>query len=203
MPERSAGTVLSLALPVAAMALIVVASNVLVQFPFTPFGLEHWFTWGAFTYPAAFFVTDLTNRRFGPGRARNVVYAGFALAIVASGILATPRIAAASASAFLIAQLLDVFIFDRLRREAWWRAPLASSALGSLIDTAWFFAFAFAGTGLGTAVYSVGGLAVEAPVWVGWAVGDLGVKLAVALVLLAPFGLLRGLIPAREAVGEA
>lgn len=199
MPDPTRHAIMPLMLPVAAMALVVVASNILVQYPFTPLGLEDWLTWGAFTYPAAFFVTDLTNRRFGPGRARRVVYAGFALAVVVSGVLASPRIALASASAFLIAQLLDVHVFDRLRRQAWWRAPLASSALGSLIDTAWFFTLAFAGTGLGTATY----FGLQAPVWVGWALGDLCVKLLVALALLAPFGLLRSLIPARETVGHA
>ena len=123
---------------VAAMATIVVASNILVQFPFPHFGLQDLLTWGAFTYPIAFLVTDLTNRRFGPAAARKVVLVGFAIAIVLSVWLATPRIAIASGSAFLVAQLLDVAIFDRLRRNAWWQAPLISTVIGSLVDTALF-----------------------------------------------------------------
>ena len=157
---------------VAAMALIVTASNVLVQIP-----INDWLTWGALSYPVAFLVTDLTNRRLGPGHARRVVYVGFALAIVLSIFFATPRIAIASGTAFLLAQLLDVHIFDRLRRGRWWRAPLVSSAAASLLDTALFFSIAFAGTGLP---------------WVTWGIGDLGVKLAVAAGMLVPFRLLLG-----------
>jgi len=159
-------------LGVAAMTLIVTASNVLVQIP-----INDWLTWGALSYPVAFLVTDLTNRRLGPGPARRVVLAGFALAVVLSAYLATPRIAIASGSAFLLAQLLDVQVFDRLRRGAWWRAPLVSSGLASVVDTALFFGIAFAGTGLP---------------WATWALGDLGVKLAVAGAMLVPFRLLLG-----------
>jgi queuosine precursor transporter len=157
---------------VAAMTLIVVASNILVQYP-----VNDWLTWGAFTYPLAFLVTDLANRRLGPAAARRVVYVGFALAVLCSAVLATPRIALASGTAFLVAQLLDVFVFDRLRRGIWWRAPLVSSVLGSTIDTVLFFTLAFAATGLP---------------WIGWAIGDLAVKFAVALVMLIPFRLLMG-----------
>ncbi len=157
---------------VAAMTVIVVASNILVQYP-----VNDWLTWGAFTYPVAFLVTDLANRRLGPARARQVVYVGFALAVLCSAALATPRIALASGTAFLVAQLLDIVVFDRLRRGRWWRAPLVSSVLGSTIDTALFFALAFAATGLP---------------WLGWALGDLAVKLAVALAMLIPFRLLMG-----------
>jgi len=157
---------------VAAMTVIVVASNILVQHP-----INDWLTWGAFTYPVAFLVTDLANRRLGPVVARRVVYLGFVVAVLCSAVLATPRIALASGTAFLVAQLLDVTIFDRLRRTVWWRAPLVSSVLGSTIDTALFFCLAFAATGLP---------------WIGWAIGDLGVKLAVALALLLPFRLLMG-----------
>jgi queuosine precursor transporter len=157
---------------VAAMTLIVVASNILVQYP-----VNDWLTWGAFTYPLAFLVTDLANRRLGPAAARRVVYVGFALAVLCSAVLATPRIALASGTAFLVAQLLDVVVFDRLRRGIWWRAPLVSSVLGSTIDTALFFTLAFAATGLP---------------WIGWAIGDLAVKFAVALVMLIPFRLLMG-----------
>lgn len=157
---------------VAAMTVIVVASNILVQYP-----VNDWLTWGAFTYPVAFLVTDLANRRLGPAMAKRVVYLGFVVAVICSALLATPRIALASGAAFLVAQLLDVGVFDRLRRAAWWRAPLVSSVLGSTIDTALFFGLAFAATGLP---------------WIGWAVGDLGVKLAVALAMLLPFRLLMG-----------
>jgi len=152
------------------MTLIVAASNVLVQYP-----INDWITWGALTYPVAFLITDLTNRRLGAQAARRVVYAGFALAVILSIALATPRIAIASGSAFLTAQLLDVYIFNRLRAARWWLAPLVSSALGSVLDTALFFTLAFAGSG--------------AP-WITWAIGDLGVKLAVALTMLIPFRLL-------------
>lgn len=165
-----------IALGILAMAVVVTASNILVQYP-----LNDWITWGAFTYPIAFLVTDMANRALGPTQARRVVYAGFALAVVLSILLADPRIALASGTAFLVAQLLDVSIFDRLRKAAWWQAPLASSTLGSVTDTALFFSLAFAGTGLP---------------WVTWAVGDLGVKLAMALVLLIPFRALMAFVPA-------
>ena len=155
---------------IAAMGVLIVASNILVEIP-----INDWLTWGALTYPICFLVTDLTNRARGPETARRVVYVGFAVGVGASLVLADPRIAAASGTAFLIAQLLDVFIFDRLRRASWWQAPLASSMLGSAIDTALFFSLAFAFTGLP---------------WVTWAVGDFGVKAAVALAMLVPFRLL-------------
>jgi queuosine precursor transporter len=164
------------ALPFAAMVAVVVASNVLVQFP-----VNDWLTWGAFTYPVAFLVTDLTNRRLGPAAARRVAVAGFVAAVVLSIWLATPRIALASGTAFLTAQLLDVTLFDRLRRRPWWQAPLASSTLASAWDTAVFFTLAFAATGLP---------------WVTWALGDFGVKLALALALLIPFRALMGSRPA-------
>ena len=118
-----------LVLGVIAMAIIVTASNFLVQFP-----INDWLTWGALTYPVAFLVTDLTNRTLGPRAARAVIMAGFVLAVILSVWLATPRIALASGTAFLIAQLLDVAVFDRLRAAVWWRAPLASSTLGSAVD---------------------------------------------------------------------
>ena len=156
-----------LILGVIAMAVIVTASNFLVQFP-----INDWLTWGAFTYPVSFLVTDLTNRALGTAVARRVVYLGFALAVLLSIALATPRIALASGAAFLVAQLLDVFIFDRLRQARWWQAPLVSSALASLLDTLLFFSLALAMTGLP---------------WVTWALGDYAVKLAMALALLIPF----------------
>ena len=162
----------TLALPITAMVAVVAGSNIAVQYP-----INAWLTWGAFTYPFAFLVTDLTNRRLGPERARLVVYVGFALAVVLSTLLATPRIALASGTAFVTAQLLDILVFDRLRRLPWWQAPLVSSGIGSLWDTAVFFGLAFAGTGLP---------------WITWAIGDLGAKAAMALLLLLPFRALMG-----------
>lgn len=176
------------ALPVALMCAIVVTSNILVQYPFAHFGLEQLLTWGAFTYPLAFFVTDLTNRRLGPQAARRVVYVGFALAVVLSIALASPRIALASGTAFLAGQLIDVWVFNALRRRAWWRAPLASSTIGSAVDTALFFSLAFAGAGMGEAVLA-GGLTL--PVWATWALGDFVVKMICALALLAPYWVLK------------
>ena len=192
---------------IVAMALVVAASNYLVQFPVQAslggYNLADLLTWGAFTYPVAFLVTDLTNRRFGPGPARQVVIAGFAVAVLLSIWLATPRIAIASGSAFLVAQLLDVTIFDRLRRASWWKAPLVSSIIGSIVDTIIFFSLAFApvlgflgaNDEFAIAWAPLLGLATaDAPRWVSWALGDLGVKLAVALVMLAPYGALLSLM---------
>jgi len=169
------------------MTLVVVASNILVQYPFAPLGLADYLTWGAFTYPFAFLVTDLTNRRFGPEKARLVVYAGFAVAVVLSIVLATPRIALASGAAFLTAQLVDVAVFHRLRGRFFWTAPLISSLIGSTVDTAIFFTLAFAGSGIGSADYW--GFAL--PIWVAWAVFDYLVKAVHAVIMLGPFHLLR------------
>lgn len=157
----------SVTLPVGAMVAVVAASNVLVQFP-----INDWLTWGALTYPVSFLVTDLTTRLQGPARARRVVLVGFALAVLLSVWLATPRIALASGTAFLAGQLLDIAVFQRLRAGSWWRAPLVSSTLGSIVDTALFFSLAFAGT--------------ELP-WVTLALGDLAVKLVLAVLALGPF----------------
>jgi queuosine precursor transporter len=198
---------------VLAMAVVVTASNYLVQFPVEAslgaINLADILTWGAFTYPVAFMVNDLTNRHFGPAAARVVVLVGFAIAVVWSIFLASPRIAIASGSAFLIAQFLDVSIFDRLRAGKWWHAPLISSVLGAVIDTVLFFgiafaaAFAFLDTGLGlddgslpfaTPFLSVG---PDVPLWVSLAVGDFLVKIAVTLVLLVPYKALRRAIPDR------
>ena len=130
-----------------AMCAVVAASNYLVQFPvemmLSSVNLSEILTWGAFTYPIAFLVTDLTNRKFGPAKARFVVLAGFAFAVALSIQLATPRIAIASGTAFLVAQLLDISIFDRLRKSVWWKAPLISSLIGSLLDTILFWGIAF------------------------------------------------------------
>ncbi len=161
-----------LAPSVLAMVLTVVASNILVQYPFTPFGLGDLLTWGAFTYPVAFLVTDLTNRWFGPQKTRRVVYVGFAIAVVLSIWLSEPRIALASGTAFLTAQLLDITLFNRLRAGSWWRAPLVSSSIGSAIDTMIFFSIAFAGSGLP---------------WTTWALGDFSVKMTVAILSLLPY----------------
>ncbi len=159
-----------------AMTLLVTASNVLVQYP-----INDWLTWAAFTYPVCFLVTDLTNRSLGPAAARRVVLVGFAVGVLLSVYFATPRIAVASGSAFLVAQLLDVAIFDRLRRGSWWQAPLVSSSIASAVDTALFFSIAFAGTSVP---------------WVTLGLGDFAVKLAMALAMLLPFRALMGLAPA-------
>ncbi|MCO5145566.1 MAG: queuosine precursor transporter [Aquamicrobium sp.] len=194
---------------VAAMAVTVAASNVLVQYPFGHFGLQDILTWGAFTYPFAFLVTDLANRNHGAAAARKVVYAGFAVAVVLSIWLATPRIAIASGAAFLVAQLIDVAVFERLRRNAWWQAPLISSVIGSVIDTVLFFSLAFAArfaaldTGFGLEDGSLGFavpfvLGGEVPLWVSLALGDFCVKIAMALVALVPYGALISVLkPAR------
>ena len=185
-----------LLLPVVAMCVIIVASNILVQYPFTPFGLENYFSWGAFSYPVAFLVTDLTNRRLGARRTRIVVVVGFVVAVILSVYFATPRIALASGSAFLVAQLLDVQIFDRLRNSIrWWRAPLFSSLAGSLIDTALFFTLAFWGSGMPVADYALAGVQVLAPIWVAWAIGDFLVKVLMGLLMLIPYRAMRNIIP--------
>lgn len=191
---------------IAAMGAVILMSNELVQHPvqgvILGIDLSAVLTWGAFTYPVAFLVTDTTNRVFGVGSARHVVAVGFALGVgltivralvIASGVsqgtglsiwealiedpdaLAMLRTAVASGSAFLVAQLIDIKVFDLLRKKAWWKAPTASSLLGSVLDTAIFFSLAFAGTGLP---------------WVSWAVGDFCAKLLMIALLLYPFKLL-------------
>ena len=194
-------TRLSVLIPyLCAMTLVVVASNVLVRFPFDHFGLKDILTWGAFTYPAAFLVNDLTNRRFGMAAARRVIATGFLLAVILSVWLATPRIAIASGTAFLVAQLLDASVFDRLRASAWWQAPLVSTIIGSVIDTVLFFGIAFApafagvdaafGMDDGSLGFAVPFLGGEAPLWISLAIGDFCVKILVGLAMLAPYGLL-------------
>lgn len=204
---------------VAAMAIVVTTSNILVQRPVEGMlggiNLADILTWGAFTYPVAFLVTDLTNRHFGARAARGVVLVGFAIAVVWSIFLASPRIAIASGSAFLLAQFLDVSVFNRLRAAAWWQAPLVSSLLGSVLDTILFFgiafaaSFAFLDTSFGLAdgslafpvpFWSVG---PEVPLWVSLALGDFAVKLLVAVALLAPYRVLRSLISDRGPAPEA
>lgn len=192
-----------------AMAIVVAVSNVLVQFPFAHFGLQEILTWGAFTYPFAFLVNDLTNRRLGVSAARRVVIAGFILAVILSIWLATPRIAIASGSAFLMAQLLDSQIFDRMRKGKWWRAPLISSVIGSVIDTIVFFGLAFAprfafldtvfGLDDGSLGFPAGFMGLSVPLYVSLALGDFAVKLVISLFALLPYaGIVRAL-PARQA----
>lgn len=181
-----------LVLPVLAMTLIVVASNVLVQHPIPWFGLHDYLTWGALTYPISFLVTDLTNRRYGVGTARRLVVVGFVIAVVLSIALATPRIALASGTAFLIGQLLDVTVFNRLRRESWWQAPLAGSVVGSALDTALFFSIAFAGIPAMSGLVPFGGWTI--PLWTSLAISDFGVKMALALLALIPYGALLAVV---------
>ena len=152
---------------ITAMVVVVVSANVLVQFP-----INQWLTWGALTYPISFLITDIANRFHGPKVARKVLYVGFIIAVLLSIYFATPRIALASGTAFLIAQLLDVSIFDRLRNNVWWQPPLISSLFGSAVDTALFFSIAFYGT---------------AVPWVTLAIGDFFVKVILALIMLIPF----------------
>lgn len=188
-----------------AMAIIVVASNILVQHLF-----GQWLTWGAFTYPFAFLVTDLTNRFYGAPAARRVVWAGFATGVVCSlvgtqitgefGPLVTLRVALASGTAFLAAQMLDVTVFDRMRTSAWWTAPLVSTLLGSSLDTALFFTIAFSATlsfiepandvSWAGALLPLLGVGPAAPLWVSLATADWLVKLALALAALVPFRLI-------------
>ncbi|WP_337182080.1 VUT family protein [Shinella sp.] len=185
------------------MTAVVVASNVLVQYPLSGelFGiaLGDLLTYGAFTYPVAFLITDLTNRQFGPRVARRVVAAGFLVAVMFSFAASTPRIAIASGSAFLAGQLLDISVFNRLRRQTWWRAPLIASLIGSVLDTMIFFSFAFApafmvfGPNDAFAIEWAPVLGVftsEAPRWISWAIGDFSVKVLVGLVMLLPYGAL-------------
>ena len=185
-----------------AMAAIVVASNILVQFLF-----GQWLTWGAFTYPLAFLVTDVMNRVYGAAAARRVVFVGFAVGIACSvigtqimgefGPLVTWRIAVGSGVAFLTAQLLDVRLFAALRGGAWWRAPLVSTLVGSSLDTALFFSIAFSqvltplepGNDVSWAgeLLPLLGAGPVAPLWVSLAVADWMVKLSLALFALIPF----------------
>jgi uncharacterized PurR-regulated membrane protein YhhQ (DUF165 family) len=202
------------AVAVAAMIAVVTASNILVQFPVAadlgPIHLGDILTWGAFTYPFAFLVSDLTNRSDGPRRARAVVVVGFAVALCLSAYLSTPRIAIASATAFLVGQLLDIAVFSRLRNRFWLLPPLSASLLGSLIDTAIFFSVAFAppfavvDLWLGKPDGSLGlsapwlGIGADVPLWLSLASGDFSVKFLAALLLLAPYRvLMNAVLPLR------
>ena len=198
---------------VIAMAIVVVTSNILVQFLI----LDGLLTWGAFTYPLAFLVTDVMNRVYGASTARRVVLIGFVVGVVCSLIgsqimiqgdgfefpAVALRVAIGSATAFLVAQLIDVAIFQRLRGGTWWKAPLTSTLVGSTIDTALFFTIAFSATvSFGAAAdgevswawdavpFLLSG--PEAPLWVTLAVADWGVKIAIALIALIPFRIIIG-----------
>ncbi|MFQ5624234.1 MAG: queuosine precursor transporter [Paracoccaceae bacterium] len=192
---------------VAAMAAIVVASNILVQFLF-----GNWLTWGAFTYPFAFLVTDLMNRLHGPEQARKVVLAGFVVGLLSSlagtqimgesGPLVTWRVALGSGTAFLVAQMVDVGVFDRLRQGSWWRAPFVSSLVGSSLDTALFFSIAFSASlafiepgndvSWANEALPLLGSGPVVPLWVSLGVADFMVKMSLALVALVPFRLIVG-----------
>jgi queuosine precursor transporter len=187
---------------VLAMAIVVVASNILVQHP-----IGTWLTWGAFTYPLAFLVSDIVNRLEGPAAARRVVYAGFATGLICSvigtqimgefGPLVTLRVAIGSGIAFLLAQLVDVQIFDRLRRDTWWKAPFISTLIGSTLDTAIFFTIAFSlslsflepgnDVSWAAAATPLLGVGPTVPFWVSLGFADLLVKIAVDVIALLPF----------------
>jgi len=166
------------------MGVVVLASNYLVQFPIKYYGLEEILTYGAFSYPIAFLITDLANRSYGKLIARQIVYIGFIIGIGFTLLFSTNfadlisvRIAIGSGTAFLVAQLIDVQIFDKLRKKKWFVAPLTSSFIGSAVDTFLFFSISFYATGIP---------------WVTLSLGDLAVKIFVALVMLIPFRLLLG-----------
>ena len=173
------------------MGVVVLPSNYLVQFPIKYYGLEEILTYGAFSYPVAFLITDLANRSYGKLVARKIVYIGFAIGISFTLLFSTNftdlisvRIAIGSGTAFLVAQLLDVQIFDQLRKKKWFIAPLTSSFIGSTVDTFLFFSISFYATGIP---------------WFTLSLGDLAVKIFVALVMLIPFRLLIGTIKAVKA----
>ena len=164
------------------MGAVVLTSNYLVQFPINYYGLEKILTYGALSYPIAFLITDLANRSFGKLIARRIVYVGFAIGIISTILFSTNfadlisvRIAIGSGTAFLIAQLLDVQIFDNLRKKKWYIAPLTSSIIGSTVDTFLFFSISFYATGVP---------------WITLSFGDLSVKILITLIMLIPFRLL-------------
>lgn len=170
------------------MGVVVLSSNYLVQFPIHYYGLEKILTYGAFSYPVAFLITDLANRSYGKIVARKIVYIGFVVGVSFTLLFSTNfadlisvRIAIGSGTAFLVAQLLDVQIFDKLRKRKWFVAPLTSSFIGSTVDTFLFFSISFYATGIP---------------WVTLSLGDLAVKIFVALIMLIPFRLLLGTLKA-------
>lgn len=158
--------------PILAMLIVITSSNYLVQFP-----INDWLTWGAFTFPVAFLVTDLTNRAVGNTAARRVAWVGFGIAVVVSLAVAPWRIAVASGMAFILGQLLDIVAFNKLRAMAWWKAPLIGSVVASVVDTGVFFFLAFAGSDMD---------------WLMLAAGDLSIKWLMAALLLAPY---RAMLP--------
>ena len=173
------------------MGVVVLTSNYLVQFPITYYGLEEMLTYGAFSYPIAFLITDLANRSYGKIIARKIVYIGFIIGIIFTLFfsanfedLISVRIAIGSGTAFLVAQLLDVQIFDKLRKRKWFVAPLTSSLIGSIIDTFLFFSISFYATGIP---------------WITLSLGDLAVKALVAILMLIPFRLLLGTLKVSKA----
>ena len=173
------------------MGVVVLSSNYLVQFPINYYGLEEILTYGAFSYPIAFLITDLANRSYGKLVARKIVYVGFVVGITFTLLFSTNfadlisiRIAIGSGTAFMIAQLLDVHIFDKLRKKKWFVAPLTSSFIGSTVDTFLFFSISFYATGIP---------------WITLSLGDLSVKIFVALIMLIPFRLLLGTLKAAKA----
>jgi len=213
---RTSGKGIGIAVAVASMAAVVVLSNILVQHPFRVtlgrLNLADLLTWGAFSYPLAFLVTDTTNRLLGPRAARRVVYLGFTIAVVLSVWFATPRIAIASGTAFLVGQLLDIAIFNRLVNRSWWQAPSFSSLAGSAADTLVFFSLAFApvfvllGPNDPFAIDSAPFLGLS-PVaterWVSWAFGEFSVKLLIAIVALIPYRVIVGyFVPLRPATSD-
>ena len=170
------------------MGVVVLSSNYLVQFPIKYYGLEEILTYGAFSYPVAFLITDLANRSYGKLVARKIVYIGFAIGVSFTLLFSTNfadlisvRIAIGWGTAFLVAQLLDVQIFDQLRKKKWFIAPITSSFIGSTVDTFLFFSISFYATGIP---------------WVTLSFGDLAVKIFVALIMLIPFRLLLGTLKA-------
>lgn len=181
-----------------AMVIIVVASNILVQTQVQYFGMQDVLTWGALTYPIAFLVNDITNRHLGSAAARKVVIVGFILAVILSIYFATPRIAIASGTAFLVAHMIDVGIFDKLRESSWWKAPFISTIVGSAVDTVLFFALAFApifagvdtffGTQDGSLGFPAAIFGVAMPLWASLLIGDFIVKICVGLFALIPYG---------------
>ncbi|ABL70749.1 MULTISPECIES: queuosine precursor transporter [Paracoccus] len=194
---------------VIAMAAVVVASNILVQHL-----LGSWLTWGALTYPVAFLVTDIMNRVYGPTAARKVVYAGFVTGVLCSLVAAgmdktTLRIAVASGAAFLSAQLMDISVFNQLRKYNWWLPPLAASVAGSILDTTVFFTIAFASqltpifpaddVSWANELVPLLGHGPVQPLWVSLAVADCGVKLAQAVLALVPFRIVVGNLIQRRA----
>jgi len=195
---------------VIAMAIVVVASNILVQFLI----LDGLLTWGAFTYPLAFLVTDIMNRIYGAAAARKVVYVGLIVGIICSligsqimleyGPAVALRVAIGSASAFLVAQLLDIAVFNRLRVGSWWKAPLVSTMISSIVDTVIFFSISFSSAFNGFSqmaaeqiIWAQGpvpflNVGSEVPLWVSLAVADWGVKILIALIALVPFRIIIG-----------